>query len=72
MWRKAYFINTKFEIGERLTGDLDKEPTIDELKEFFTIFIAFAKEINDTTAQVNSFRDKIIQELKSQGMDIIG
>lgn len=61
-----------FEIGERLTGNAEKEPTIEELKEFFTKFITFAKEINDTTAQVNSFRDKIIHELKSQGIDITG
>ena len=59
-----------FEIGERLTGNPEKEPTIEELKEFFTKFITFAKEINDTTVQVNFFRDKIIQELKSQGIDI--
>jgi transcriptional regulator with XRE-family HTH domain len=58
------------EIGDKLKDDPEKELSIDELKDFFSSFIAFSKYLNDITAQVNDIRDKLLHELKLQGIDL--
>jgi len=59
-------------IGEKLSENPDAQLPIEDLKEFFNLFISFSKQVNDTTNQVNDIRDMILQELKEQGVDITG
>jgi len=50
----------------------DRKFTFEELQGSFSAFLAFSKNINDLTAKMNDVRDKLIQELKAQGIDITG
>ncbi|MCZ7553156.1 MAG: helix-turn-helix domain-containing protein [Anaerolineales bacterium] len=58
------------QIGDIVKNDPDKELPFDEIQTFFTAFLAFSKQINELTVKMNDIRDKLIQELKSQGVDL--
>ncbi|NPV75543.1 MAG: helix-turn-helix transcriptional regulator [Anaerolineae bacterium] len=59
------------QMGDKFQGD-DKKPSIEEIQEFFTSFITFAKNVNEINDKVNKIRDMFIKSLKEQGIDLTG
>jgi len=59
------------QMGDKFQGN-NKEPTIEEIQEFFTSFISFSKNLNEMNDKVNNLRQMFIKALKEQGIDITG
>jgi transcriptional regulator with XRE-family HTH domain len=60
-----------FSLGEELKSIPEDQPIpVEKTKEFFAIFIPFSDLINKMTSQLNDIRDKLIEEMKIQGIDI--
>jgi transcriptional regulator with XRE-family HTH domain len=58
------------QIGDIIREEPEKDLSIEELQSFLGAFITFSKQINDLTIKMNDIRDKLIQELKAQGIDL--
>lgn len=59
------------QMGDKFLGN-NKEPTIEEMQEFFSSFINYVKQINEINDKVNGIRDVVIKSLKDQGIDLMG
>jgi hypothetical protein len=42
----------------------------EEVKDFFTAFLVFSNQMNDLNAQLAEIKEKMLSELKSQGIDL--
>lgn len=60
-----------FELGEELKQIPENEKVPTEIvKQFIEIFIPFSTAINLMTVQLNDIRDKLLEEMKIQGIQI--
>jgi transcriptional regulator with XRE-family HTH domain len=58
------------QIGDIIRENPDKDLSIEELQSFLAAFIVFSKQVNDLTEKMNDIREKLISELKAQGIDL--
>jgi len=60
-----------FELGEEIKQLPENEKVPEEIvKQFFNVFIPFSNQLNQMTLQLNVIRDKLIEEMKLQGINI--
>ena len=59
-------------ISDRLKFDPNKELSPEELGQFVTNFLSFTNQIKQAAETLEDMKNKIIQELSSQGINIPG
>ena len=67
---KMLLVMTQF--GDMMKANPDKELSPDELGKFLSNFLTLAGQIKQVSAQLDEIKEKLLQELSSQGLNING